>query len=65
MDPVSAIALAKALADLAARVVPLIAQGRAAATAEQQAEIDAQLAILDAERTRTGAEADAALAAKE
>jgi hypothetical protein len=57
----TAIALATALAELAAKWGPAIAAGRAAASATQQAEIDAQLAGLDAGRRDSWAEASAAL----
>lgn len=63
MDALSAIALAKALADLAGQVAPLIFAGRSTATAEQQAQIDADLARYDAARISSWAEADAALQA--
>lgn len=57
------LALAEALAELTARWAPLIATGRAAASAEDAARIEAALARLDEQRRLAWAEADAALEA--
>jgi len=57
----TALALAKALAELAARWGPAIAAGRAAAGSGDQARIDAELARLDADRRVAWSKADAAL----
>lgn len=53
----TAIALAEALAELAARWAPLIAAGRAEASEADQARIDAELARLDAERAASWSDA--------